>query len=57
MKNQDIKNRIDELERIAKSMLSDIEDRERYLKEDRIKLEAILNEITALETGLKTETI
>jgi len=57
MKNQDIKNRIDELERIAKSMLSDIEDRERYLKEDKLKLEAILNEITALKTGLKTETI
>ena len=54
MTNQEIQDKINRLKVLANSMGKDIENRKGYLNEDILKLEAIENQITNLETELKS---
>lgn len=50
--NQEIQDKINRLKVLADAMKKDIENRTGYLAEDKLKLEAIENQITNLEAEI-----
>ena len=57
MTNQDLANKVKELKEVLRKEKLDLEMRKDWVRETELKIEAIENEIRAIDNELKTEAL